>query len=457
MRDYYCMDVSFPGVDFDKFMPDSEKSKLIHHAHLLTEENQIQVKIFFEPITYFGRKLSIWISEINWKSFGSFISLSNESQNDRLQRIDVKDSRLLEMTNGSRQYEEELEFVAIKIDSIKLYWDPVEGKRDTAEFYLNEAGFEIVKGYYTTLFGCEGKFDISRMNGMDEFYTFKKSEFRPEYNFSFNDKRRNREAKITKEPKIQFRYKEDVTEEEAIKYADIVRLLASFYFHLKIDYVFSKIHLKQNTIIIKKIQEKNILDSSDNLWGFKNYWNFHEFMQSDWKQAALENHKKLSKIVELYNQSHIVDNSSKFLIRFNIIEIIMKGPKSIQEKFTTILSESEIESKYDEALTVLLKTVSADSCEDFKNKWKGIKSKLAFKPMKSEIETFLEEQGLPVSIFPIPFNRLKKIRDSLTHGSINSIKTIELERASVLLYRITGILILNLLEIKDWELITDLN
>lgn len=145
MRDYYCMDVSFPGVDFDKFMPDSEKSKLIHHAHLLLKENEIEIKIFFEPGTYFGRKLSIWVSKINWRTFGSFIQTSNESQNDRLQRIDLKNSELLEMTNGSQQYEGDLEYVSIKIDSTKLYWNSVESKLNTAEFYLNEAGFEIVK------------------------------------------------------------------------------------------------------------------------------------------------------------------------------------------------------------------------------------------------------------------------------------------------------------------------
>lgn len=400
MKDYYCIDISFPGIDFDQFLADSGESKSIHHAHFLIEEDEIEVKIFFEPETYFGRKLGIWAEQINWRRFGSFVSTSNESQNERLQRIDLSDSELLKITDGGKQYEGQLAFVTIKINSIKFYWKLVEGKLNTAEFYLNEAGFEIVKEYYTTLSSLEGKFNIGRMNGMDEFYTLEKSEFRPEYNFSFSDKRGNREAKITKEPKIQFRYKEDITEEEAIKYADLVRVLASFYFHLPIDYILSKIHLKQNTITIKKIQKKSIIDSSGNFWGFKNYWDFHDFMQCNWQQPAFKNHGKLSRVIELYNQSHIVDNSSKFLIRFNIIEICMSGQKFIEKKFNPILSKSEIKSKYEEALTILLETVSAEDYEDFTNQWKGIKSKLAFKPMKSPLESFLHKQQLPISKFP---------------------------------------------------------
>ncbi len=58
--------------------------------------------------------------------------------------------------------------------------------------------------------------------------------------------------------------------------------------------------------------------------------------------------------------------------------------------------------------------------------------------------------------FQITVNRLKKIRDNITHGSIDKINQNQLEKANILLYRITGILILNLLQIKEWELDTEL-
>jgi hypothetical protein len=50
--------------------------------------------------------------------------------------------------------------------------------------------------------------------------------------------------------------------------------------------------------------------------------------------------------------------------------------------------------------------------------------------------------------------KIKDIRDKLTHGSINKINHDQLEIANILLYRITGILILNLLGINEWTLDT---
>lgn len=121
MKDYYCFEISFPTIDFDSFMSNSEKSISIHHAHLFSKENEIEIRIFFESKTYFGRKLSIWASRINWRDFGSFIQSSKESQNDRLKKIDFSNSALLGMTNGTDQYEGNLEYVSIKIDSVKFY------------------------------------------------------------------------------------------------------------------------------------------------------------------------------------------------------------------------------------------------------------------------------------------------------------------------------------------------
>jgi hypothetical protein len=454
MKDYYCFEISFTSIDLDNFMPNSEKSISIHHAHLYSKINEIEIKIFFESKTYFGRKLSIWASRINWRDFGSFIHASKESQNDRLKKIDFLNSTLLSITNGTNQYEGKLEYVSIKIDSVKFYWNPLKSEYNTAAFYFNEAGFKVVSDFYAPLFGSDGDFKISRMKGMDEFYKIDKAEFRPEFDFSFSDDKSNSETRITKDPVLKFRYKENITEEEAIKYAEIIRLLASFYLHLKIDYTLSRIHLLEHTITIKKIHKESITSSSGSLSGFKNYWDFHKFMQSNWKQHALKNYKKLSKVIEMFNQSLTVDNISSFLIRFNIIEICMSGIKITDEKFQSVLSETEKQKIYNEASTLLLQTIMPSDHEDFLAKWEGVKNKLAYKPMKSPLLNFFESQKLTPSKFPISVNKIKDIRDKITHGSINKVKHDQLEKANILLYRITGILILNLLGIDEWTLDT---
>lgn len=455
MKDYYCFEISFTTIDLDSFMPNSEKSISIHHAHLYSKINEIEIKIFFESKTYFGRKLSIWASRINWRDFGSFIHASKESQNDRLKKIDFSNSTLLSITNGTKQYEGKLEYVSIKIDSVKLYRDPLKSEYNTASFYFNEAGFKIVSDFYAPLFGFDGDFKISRMKGMDEFYKIDKAEFRPEFDFSISGDKSNSETRITKVPILKFRYKENITEEEAIKYAEIIRLLASFYLHLKIDYTHSRIHLLEHTITIKKIHKESITGSSGSLSGFKNYWDFHKFMQSNWKQHALKNYTKLSKVIEMFNQSLTLDDSSSFLIRFNIIEICMSGIKITNKKFQSALNETEKQKIFSDALTLLLQTIKPNGHKDFKAKWEGVKNKLAYKPMKSPLHIFFVSQKLNPSKFPISVDKIKDIRDKITHGSLNKIKHDQLEKANIFLYRINGILILNLLGIDEWTLDTE--
>lgn len=261
--------------------------------------------------------------------------------------------------------------------------------------------------------------------------------------------------KIIKEPNIQFKYNKDISEEKAIEYAEIVRLLASFYFQTSIDYTLSRIHLKENTILIKKVSRKNLINNSGNFWDFKNFWSFVEFMQSNWQKGALDNYKKLSKAIEMFIQSIIAGCSSSFLIRYNIIEICKGGSKADGERFVPIISKKEVTKKCNEALNILLQALDPKDYMDFKTMWQSVRSNLSYRPMEIPLLSFLENQGLNLSLFPIPVKRLKEIRNSITHGSTD-IDPNELEKANILLYRITGILILNLLGVKEWKLDIDL-
>jgi hypothetical protein len=51
---------------------------------------------------------------------------------------------------------------------------------------------------------------------------------------------------------------------------------------------------------------------------------------------------------------------------------------------------------------------------------------------------------------------LKELRDNITHGSIDKVDAEFLQNSNRLLYRINGILILNLIGINEWKLNTDL-
>jgi hypothetical protein len=461
MNKFHCLEIEFPNVDFSKyFIKTKTEIKQIHHAHLYERQDEIELRIFYEDGTYFGEKLSTWLSHINSEKFGSFIKveLTQNHTNERLQKIDLSEAKLSGLSNSSNYYKGKEKYVIVKIDTVKFYWNPNEENKNTAEFYLDDKGFRVVSPFYSILWPKnfsknDGKFEISRMNDSTKFYKLGKSSFRPEFNFYSKDNKKDRTASITKVPKIQFKYQTEITEKETIFYGNVVLMLASFYHHLKIDYTLRRIHLTESTITIKNIEQKNYFDKSGGLWGFNIYWKFDKFLQASWQKGTISNFDILSKAITLFNQSHIVDNSSAFLIRYNIIEICDKQ-KPNKEKFTLTLNKNQRKEKQEEALFKLLETITEDEHEVFKKRWRDIQVLLQNKPMKTQLVLFLESQNLDPKTFPIEIRELKELRNNITHGSIDKVDLELLRKANILLYRISGILILNLMGIKDWKLNT---
>ena len=436
MKDYYCFDIIFPEIDFDAYLPVGSKVAKIHHAHLYSRENEIELRIFHESNTYLGKKLGNWISNINLKKFGSYFEIKNVNT-ENVKEIDLSKSQLTNLSVGGKQYEGNTEYVSIKLDSLRLKWEPYEDQLNSGEFYFNESGFKLVKGFYAPLWGWNGKFDISRMKGMNKFYSLKKSKFRPEFDFGTQDEKGKKEAIVLKAPKLQFRYKDGITENEALEYGDLIRIISSFYFHSNIDYIVSKIHLKQHTVVHKKIMPLGIEKGNPGLMGFGIGWDFDKFMKTRWQRSLIQNQKKLSRVVDMFIQALQVDNSSEY--------------PAISRQFATSNPELR-KKKQKEALELLLETVKSQDHKDFKNKWNTSVGKLFTKPMLSPLSQFLEKQGLNPQNFPISVGKLKEMRDNISHGSIEKVNMDELDRANILLYRITGILILNLLGIKKWKL-----
>jgi hypothetical protein len=452
MSSVHCFEISLPNIDLDSYFTGHHKVESSHHAHLVCTENEIEIKIFYDPKTMFGHRFRQWASKVKWQNFGAMFKLQEE-KNKELQKIDLSQSSLLKILTGSNQYEGDKQFVRLLFDSVKLYWEPNEENLNTAEFYFNDAGFDVVKGYYAVLFNDGEGFEISRMNGLSDFYTIEKSRYRPEFNFWVRDSRNSRLAEIVKEPKIQFQYPENISELDALKYADTICLITSFFFHSRFYFILSRIHLKDYTITVKKVQDpREKGEHYGNLWAFGCDLNFDLFLKSDWQSYALSNFSKLEKSIKMFIQATSVDESSKFLLLYNIIEVCMSGIKPSAEKFEILTDESDKEIKYTEALALLLQTIKKEDHENFITKWQSVKLKLAYKPMKSPLKEFLEDQGFNPSEFPISLNDLKWIRDKITHGTVSGVTPKNLDDANILLYRIAGILILNILGIKDWKL-----
>ena len=453
---YYCLDIEFPDVDFNGYYLESQsKIEKVHHAHLYSKKDEIELRFFYEGSSYFGEKLGEWMREN--KNIGSFmkVNLTQNDNNERLQKIDLSDSKWCSFSSGTGYYEDNNKYFILKIDTVKFYWDPDLSRKNSAEFYLDDRGFNVVNPFYTYLtskeyFGYNEDFMINRMNDSKDYYKLGKSSFRPEFYFRSEDSEKGRTATITKEPKIQFEYPDGITEQESIHYGEIILLLASFYHHIEIDYRLRRIYLPESTITIKNIEQKNHSDRNSNLRSFGINDRFNNFLNKSWQEETLKNFNMLSEAVTLFNQSLLVDNSSAFLIRYNIIEICDKQQNN-NENFTYCLTQSQKKEKRDKALEILLEMIVPNEHELFKEHWQNSQKNLGYKPMKHQLEAFLESQKLNPEIFSVSISDLKKLRDNITHGRIDKIDKEQLKNANALLYRINGILILNLMGINEWK------
>lgn len=453
---YYCLDIEFPGVDLDGYYRESQiKIEKVHHAHLYSKKNEIELRFFYEENSYFGEKLGEWMIEN--KNIGSFmkVNLTQNDRNERLQKIDLSDSKWSSFSGSTGYYEDNNKYIIIKIDTVKFYWEPNPTRKNSAEFYLNDKGFNVVNPFYAYLspkeqFGYNEDFMINRMNDSKNFYKLGQSLFRPEFYFRSEDSERGRTATITKEPKIQFEYPEGTTEEKSILYGEVVLLVASFYHHMQIDFRSRRIFLPHSIITIKNIEKKNYTERNGNLSSFGINGLFKDFLNKSWQEETLKNFHLLSEAVTLFNQSLLVDNSSAFLIRYNIIEICDKQQFN-NEHFTNILNKQQKKEKQNKALEILLEMIDPKEHELFKEHWQNSQKNLGYKPMKNQLVAFLESQKLNPKNFSVSINDLKKLRDNITHGTIDKIDKEQLKDANALLYRINGILILNLMGINEWK------
>lgn len=454
MKNYYIVNIEFLDIEFENCNSTSlflSETKT-YNAQICIESSQIEIKIFFDQESSFADAFTNWARKNDFEDFGQKVKLSNEDQNDRLLKIDLSTSKLLSFYSSTSYFENGLQYIKLLIDSAEFFWKSNAYKLNTAEFYLNDAGFKFVKDFYGPMYGRDGDFAIKKRITKDAFYSVEKAEFKPEFNFVYGDNVNNKTITITKEPKLQFKFENGVSKNEILKYGNTVCLLASFYYHIKIDPVLIRIHLNDHSIECKNLEQGVVDKKICGLKAFGCKLDFHQLMEEKWQLPTFNNFDKLSKIITLFIQALLVDNETEFIIRYNIIEICndLNHPK---REFTKILNRMECDEKYKKALDCLLTTINSGEHKDFKDKWSSISGEMKFMPMKSQMKQFFESQNLDISDFNVTLKELIEIRNNIIHGSISRASLNKLKDANKLLYRINGILILNLIGINQWELI----
>jgi hypothetical protein len=444
-NDFYCLEIKIKNEDICE-------EKL--HSHLYISNSAIEIKIYIDSTNDTDRKFMIWSSSNQLSDFVTEqIEIEISEHEKVLQKIDLSNSRITSVK--SKEYENDKEYFTLYLDKILIYKKLNFNENvGIAKVFLNEDGFSLVKNFYSffTMNVKEGNFGISRMNGMNSFYKIGEIKFKPEFEYSYSDSRNNKDFKIEKVPIIKFIFPETIEDKKLIEQISIVCNITSFYLGNLIDY-YRITAFKPNSILsLTKIIKENSGLKVNSINYFLNTKGIDNFLKTNWSKNYLANSKKIDKAIENYLHSRFVDINSRFLMLYNIIEILMAGKSNSNEKFELIVNDLEKEKIYKIALTELKKTISKKDYLDFENKWKILQNKIAYKPMKSPLVDFLEENNIENKDLKIDIDTIKQIRDKITHGSVKTLKSNIVEEANYDLYRISIKLILNQLGLKKfWE------
>lgn len=444
-NDFYCLDVKIKNKDICD-------EKL--HSHLYISNSSIEIKIYIDSTNDIDRKFMVWNSSNQLSDFVNEQIEAEISEHETiLQKIDISNSRIKSIK--SKEYENDKEYFTIYLDKILVYKKLNFNENiGTAKVFLNEDGFDLVKNFYSffTMNAREGNFGITRMNGMNSFYKIGEIKFRPEFEYNYSDSKNNKDFKIEKIPIIKFIFPETIEDKKLIEQINIVCNINSFYQGNLIDY-YRITAFKSNSILsITKIIKESSGLKVNSINFFLNIKGIDNFLKTNWSKNYLVNSKKIDKAIENYIHSRFVDINSRFLMLYNIIEILMANKSNSNDKFELIVNDLEKDKIYKRALTELKKTIAKKDYIDFENKWNILQNKIAFKPMKSPLVEFLKENNIENKDLKIDIDKIKEIRDKITHGSVKSLKSSIIEDANYDLYRISIKLILNQLGLNTfWE------
>jgi len=433
MEDYYCLNLKFKN---------SEISDEIFHAHLYYTLENIYIKIID----------NISNSQINRMFMSSSNALGYFEDNFEIIESDVnlifEKSRIYEIQSldedGVNNY------FTIYVNNICLV-KPNFHKELINEgmVYLNDNGLKMVNQFYSFFRNLLNKnvFSISRMNGMSDFYSFDCLRYRPELEFTNNERRNSKEFTIKKIATLNFTFK-DIDYHQLKKYNEIICSFLSFCFGVRIEFNKMVYRTEDSIYTFIKTKDNNKQYVSDFFTVFtflnKNY-KIQNILKTNWGDEYLRNTKKISKAIENYLHSREVELSASYLLLFNIIEIF--NVKLVEEKFAFNDQKDENIKRAFELIKSSL--LNSEDGEQFKNKWDGLINKFSIKPLKSPLEETLKYNNIKAEDFGYTFNELKSLRDKLTHGSVNSIKEEDLKSSIYSLRKIAICLILSQLGFKE--------
>lgn len=433
MKDYFCIELKFK---------DKNISSETFHAHLFVSDKEMYFQIIDNEVgsqidrNFMISKGSHGLFEDNFEITGTEVALFLDKS--RIYRTQ------------SFQNDIQNTFFTIYLSKIALVF-PNKHKEfvNEGKAFLNKNGLKTVNSFYSFFTNLKDKndFSISRMNGMKDFYNAKEISFRPELEFTNDEKRGSEEFTVKKIPTINYKFA-DLDFEKAKRSLEIICSFLSFCFGIRIIFEKLTYRTEEQIFIYRDTSPNNktfVSDFSSVFYHLEKNCRIEKILKTDWYSNYLTKEKQFDKAIDNYLHSREVDLTASFLLLFNIIEIF--NIKQEIEKF--IFKESK-EDNFRKAFELISSSLEEKEDVDLlKDKWNGLINKIEIKPLKSPLEETLKLNNINPLDFGYSFNKLKKTRDKLTHGSVNSIREKDLKTQIFCLRKIALCLILANLGLKS--------
>lgn len=433
MKEYYCIELKFK---------DEKISTQTFHAHLFVSDKQMSFQIIENEVgsridnDFMVSKNCLGLFEDNFEIVKTEVSFLLD--NSRIYKVQ------------SFKNDGENKFFTVYVSKIALIL-PNKYKEfiNEGKAFLNKNGLKIVNTFYSYFTNLKDKneYSISRMSGMKDFYNANEISFRPELEFIDNETRGSEEFTVTKIPTINYKFNE-LDFKNVKNNIEIICNFLSLCYGIRI--VFEKLiyRTEEEIYIFRDTSPNNKTFVSDFLPVFRNLeenYNIEKILKNNWFPNYISQEEKFNKAIDNYLHSREVDLNASFLLLFNIIEIF--NVKQEIEKFEFKETKVDNFKKAFELISVSLE--NPKELDLLKDKWNGLINKIEIKPLKSPLEETLSLNNINSIDFGFSFSKLKKTRDKLTHGSVNSIKEKELKSQISCLRKITIQLMLSNLGFKN--------
>lgn len=274
--------------------------------------DKIEIKLFVENGPAISAMLDKMVKE---NSISKYLKILDISE-DRVDNIWFDNSTILSSSTSTR-----VNYITIGISEFKYSWHRFPDDENSVlnhAFFLNSVGRKL-SPIIRTSFDARGKWEektpraFLNLEKLDFCFTnefFKTSKIRKDSNT----------LSIEYTSLLDIYLKEESEETQIFEYAELICLLASFYFNEKLDFYKSIICKSDKFIIGVKILY-DVKSQPSNYSYTTQYNNFKDFIDSiESINNIINNFKWWKRNIEKLITSVSLDGESEFMVLFNIVE-----------------------------------------------------------------------------------------------------------------------------------------